>query len=359
MEISKLLIVDPIDGEYTGKIIINNGKIEKIIKTEDSYYDYILMPGFIDTHTHGYGGIDTMTATEKDFKQWAEMNFKHGVTTFFPTTVSASKEQIKNVIKNTPIEKSIKGIHLEGPYININKKGAQNPEYIRNPEKNEIKEILNEKIKLITMAPEIKGFYDVINIIHKNNTVISLGHTEADYQEFKKAYEKGINRITHFPNAIKGLHHRELGGVGAGMLEDFKIEMIVDGVHTSPDFVKLIYKIKNIDDIILITDSMSAAGLNDGKYDLGGLEVTVKNGKATLKDGTIAGSTLVFDKAIKNFKKFTNCTLTELAKVSSYNAAQNLKLQNLGRIKEGYIANLVLLDKNLNLKKTIFEGNYT
>ncbi|KAF2956131.1 N-acetylglucosamine-6-phosphate deacetylase [Marinitoga sp. 38H-ov] len=356
MLIENVLIVDPIDGEYVGDVVIE-GNLIKSIKKHDKTYNYILMPGFVDTHTHGYKGIDFMNSTKDDLKRWAEENFSHGVTRFYPTTVSASIEKLKNIIINFEPILSAKGIHLEGPFINKKKKGAQNEDYIYNPKLEYLKDLICDKIKIITMAPELEGFFDTINFLKEKNVIISLGHSDGDYNAYKKSLEFGINRITHFPNAIKPLHHREIGGVGAGLLNDFKLELIVDNIHLSPDFVKLVYSIKNIEDIILVTDSIPATRLDDGKYSLGGLEVFVKNKKATLKDSTIAGSTLTFDIAIRNFYNSTNCSLQELAKISSYNALQNLNIFNEGRIKENYIANLVILSKDLEIIQTIYEGN--
>ena len=171
------------------------------------------------------------------------------------------------------------------------------------------------------------------------------------------AFDLGIKKITHFPNALTPLHHREIGGTGSGLYFDFSLEMIVDGIHSSPEFVNLIYRIKGADRIFLITDSMAAAGMPNGKYELGGLDVFVKDGKAVLDNGALAGSTLLFKNAVKNFSKFTNCTYQELTKVSSYNSLKQMKMTDeLGLIQEGYKANLVLLDMDLNLKQTIFDG---
>ncbi|KLO23019.1 MULTISPECIES: N-acetylglucosamine-6-phosphate deacetylase [unclassified Marinitoga] len=356
MIIDNILIVDPIDGEYTGKIILSDNKIKKVLK-EKKEYEYILMPGFVDTHTHGYKGIDTMNSSISDIRKWAELNFSHGITKFFPTTVSASIETLKRITNKFSPVLSAAGIHLEGPFINKTKKGAQNEKFIHSPEIDIIDNIISEKVKLITMAPESKNFFLIADYLKNKSIIISLGHSNADYITFKKAILHGINRITHFPNALKTIHHREIGGVGAGLLENFKIELIVDNIHTSEEFIKLIYKIKNIDDIILITDSISATNLKDGIYSLGELKVTVKNKRATLDNGTIAGSTLTFDEGVRNFYSITNCSLKELSKVSSYNALQNLNIKNEGRIKDGYIANFVIMDKNLNVIKTIFNGD--
>jgi len=357
MKLERVLIVDPIKGEFTGDIEINNKIISKVTLKAYNDYKYIVMPGFVDVHTHGQKGINVMNASNKDFKIWAENNFAYGVTSFFPSTVSASKEQILNVLMNSKdVGLSIEGIHLEGPFINLEKKGAQNPEYIRNPTIQEIEEIINEQVKLITMAPEIDNFYDVIDYLKEKRVVISLGHSSGGFEHFKRAFQSGVNRITHFSNALTPLHHRNIGGTGSALYLDFYLEMICDGIHLSPEFVDLTYKIKGPDKIILITDSFEGAALEDGYYTLGGLEVTVRDRKAFLADGTIASSTLVFNEGVKNFKSFTNCSLQELAKVSSYNALRNLYIFNKGRIEIGYIANLVVLNNNLDLVQTIFEG---
>ncbi|SDC69876.1 N-acetylglucosamine-6-phosphate deacetylase [Geotoga petraea] len=357
MIIKNGLIVDPIDGEYTGNIEIKNEKIIKIEKTNSKNYEHIIMPGFVDVHTHALKKIDTMKASNYEFKKWAEMNFQYGVTSFLPTTVSASTDQIKKVLeKMGESVLSIEGIHLEGPFINPDKKGAQNGNYIRNPSLEELKEITPEKVKIMTMAPERKNFFKSLEYLNEKNIKVSIGHSTANYELLKKSFDKGAKRITHYPNALSTLHHRELGGTGTALYLDFNIELISDGVHCTPEFVDLTYKIKGPEKIILITDSMEAAGLEDGKYDLGGLDVFVESGVARLKSGNIAGSTLLFDQGVRNFQKYTKCSLKELAKVSSYNALKDLDIENKGRIKENYIANIVILDKNINIQQTIFKG---
>ncbi|MFW6121364.1 MAG: N-acetylglucosamine-6-phosphate deacetylase, partial [Petrotogales bacterium] len=316
------------------------------------------MPGFVDLHTHAQKGIDTMYANKDDFKQWAMNNFEQGVTTFLPTTVSTSLENIEKIIdrvKELPL--SITGLHLEGPFVNSKKKGAQNDKYIFPSEGQELGKILREPVKLITAAPEEKGFEKLYKECNEKGIIVSLGHSAGGYIEFKKAYDMGVRKITHFPNALTKIHHREIGGTGSSLYLDFDIEMIVDGIHTVPEFIDLTYRIKGADKIYLITDSMAAAGMPEGQYELGGLEVFVKNKKATLEDGSIAGSTLLFKDAVKNFATFTNCSLQELVKVSSYNSLKSLGMTDeVGFIEEGYTANLVLLDKNYNLKQTLFEG---
>jgi N-acetylglucosamine-6-phosphate deacetylase len=215
----------------------------------------------------------------KIFTDGKKSSIKEGITYFLPTTVSAYAaemnkvhEVVSNYIEKNPLT-SVSGIHLEGPYINPVEKGLQNPSRIRPATTKELNRLSLKNALLITMAPEIEGFEESLPILEeKNGVVVSLGHTDAEFEDMNRANDLGINRMTHFPNGMNTLHHREIGCVGAGLLLDMILEMISDGIHSSSDFVKLIYKLKGPSRIILITDSIDATNLNDGKYDLGGLE---------------------------------------------------------------------------------------
>ncbi|MDK2886458.1 MAG: N-acetylglucosamine-6-phosphate deacetylase [Thermosipho sp. (in: thermotogales)] len=352
MIIEKVLIVDPVDGEYCGSVEIEDGVITKVEK-KDSIPNKILMPGFVDTHTHGYLGIDCMSASPKEFEKWADIVLGDGVTTLFPTTVSSSKEKLEKVIESFSKTEhpSFSYLHFEGPFINKEKAGAQNKEYITNFSKEKLPD-LKDKVKIITAAPELRGFKELIKFTKDNDIKISLGHSNGTFEDFKDAYENEVRRITHFPNALRKFHHREVGGIGAAFTFDFYVELIVDNVHLSKEFVKLVYKIIGPERIILVTDSISAAGLKDGIYELGGVLVKVKDGIAKTEEGTLAGSTLKFIDAVKNFKQITNCSLKELSMVSSYNALKSVSIHG-GRIKEGYPAKLLLLDENLDLIKVL------
>ncbi len=362
MKLSNVLVVDPVKGEFVGEVAWEDGTISEVTPSEGEDYSAILMPGFVDPHTHGCYGVDAMTMREDELEKWERFLYAQGVTSFIPTTVSAKKSdliRVSNLIEEYIYKKSktsVWGVHYEGPYLNPEKRGAQNGEVIRVAAPKEVEEILSPRVRIITMAPEMKGFYDVLPILKENGTVVSIGHTNATFREMEKAFLMGVDRITHFPNAIRPLHHRELGGMGAGLFFDFNVEMIVDGVHLSPEFVKLIYKLKGPEKISLITDSISAAALEDGEYELGGLKVNVVDGKARLEDGTLAGSTLLFNDAVRNFKDFTRCSLKELAMVSSYNSVRALGIEKTGRLEEGYKANLVVLDKNLRVLQTYLAG---
>ena len=346
-----VLLVNPTEKEFVCDIEIENGTIINI-KKKDASWKYILFPGFVDTHTHGYMGIDCMSASSKDFENWASLLEKEGVTYLFPTTVSASKISIEKVLEefNKAKHPSLSGIHLEGPFVNKEKAGAQNKEFITSFSQEKLPKNL-DNVKIITAAPEIEGFEKLYSISSSKKIKISIGHSDAKFSDYSFWYRKGINRITHLPNALRPLHHREVGAVGAAVLLGFYVELIVDGIHLSPEFVKFVYKTIGPSRIILITDSISATGLGDGKYDLYGLEVYVKNNVARLSNGSLAGSTLTFSNAVKNFAKITGCSLHELSLVTSYNALKNLG--NEIKIQPGERTKFVLVDQDLNIIKTI------
>lgn len=361
MELKRVLVVDPVDGEYIANIRISGNKIESIAKTGGDFSS-IAMPGFVDTHSHGAVGINCMTMNTRDLERWEEFAVTHGVTSLLPTTVSAEAKEMKRVadlVSDYVTERprtAVRGVHFEGPYINPKKRGAQNPSVIRPATVEELRSVLSDIVMLITMAPEIEGFLEVLPEIAKREITISIGHTDATYHQMKKAYENGCKRMTHFPNGMNTLHHREIGCVGSGFLLPMKLEMIADGIHTAPEFVEMIHKIRGSEAIILVTDSLDATGLNDGTYDLGGLRVEVNGSKATLEDGTLAGSTLTMDRASRNFREWTGCSLQELSRVSSYNALQSLGISNRGRLKEGSIADIVMLNRDLAVEETILAG---
>ncbi|MDK2785380.1 MAG: N-acetylglucosamine-6-phosphate deacetylase [Thermotoga sp.] len=358
MVIERVLIVDPVDGEFTGDVEVNDGRIFRVRKRECTPRS-ILMPGFVDPHIHGVMGADTMNC---DFERMEEFLYSQGVTTFLATTVSTSLEKMKEILgkardyifKNP--ETSLFGVHLEGPYISREKKGAHSEKYIRAPSEEELKEI-DFPARMLTFAPEIRKSELLLGLAEKA-IVLSAGHSNATFEEFMKFYREGVKRITHFPNALRTLHHREVGIMGAGLLlDDVKVELICDGVHLSKEMVKLVYRVKGAGGIILITDSISTAGFKEGTTTLGDLVVKVKEDVPRLEDGTLAGSTLFFSNAVKNFQRFTGASLKELAIVSSYNACLEFGLADRGRIKEGMKADLVLLDEDLNVLMTVKSGD--
>ena len=331
-----------------------------------------LVPGFIDVHIHGSHGSDTMDGTSEAMENICTYLVHNGVTSFLPTTMTQSPENIVKALDNVRefkerqssqvIGADIVGVHLEGPFISPKRVGAQNPEYVLAPTK-ESTAFLNpyyDLIKLITVAPEEDEDFTMIKEWSKRGIVCSMGHTVAEYDLLKKAYEAGVSHVTHCFNAMQGLHHRKPGGVGAALTLPLTTEMIVDGEHLHPAIVDLICKAKPKDMRLLITDAMRAAGLGDCESELGGQKVYVKDGRATLEDGTLAGSVLRMDVALRNVMEFTGLELADIVPMLSTNAARILHLEDRkGDIKIGLDADLVALDQDYQVKQTFVRGKAT
>lgn len=333
--------------------------------------DISLIPGMIDIHIHGVDGADTMDATPEAMYTMAKALPKEGTTSFLATTITQSHGKLENALKNVgeymkqPQEACVAeviGIHLEGPFISKKRAGAQPLEYITAPDLElfgKWQALSNGTIKVVTVAPEEENGLEFIRYLKQAGVVASIGHSNATYEDVDRAIEAGASHVTHLFNGMTGLHHREPGVVGAALVRDeLKVEIIVDGIHVRPEIVKHTYKSKNSDAIILITDSMRAKCLKAGTYDLGGQQVNVSDDRATLHDGTLAGSILEMGNALRNFRAYTECSLEELVKVTSSNPAMSLNVfDRKGSVKEGKDADFVLLDSNLEVMMTYCRGN--
>ena len=326
---------------------------------------YIIVPGFIDEHIHGSNNSDAMDATKEALDNISSSIIKEGVTSFLATTMTMSNDKILSSLENIANYNSINGanllgIHLEGPFISPSFSGAQNKDEIIKPTKETILNYINKsnnKIKIMTIAPE-NCENEIYQILKDNNIVISAGHTDATSKDIKNAIQYGLSLTTHTYNAMKGLHHREIGTVGAALLYDeLACELICDLHHVSEDAIRLLYKNKPKDKLILITDSMEAKFLEDGNYSLGGQPVIVKNGTARLENDTLAGSILHMNEAIRNLKNVCNLSLEEAIDKATINPAINLKInKNKGSINIGKDADFVIIDKDLNIYRTYVNG---
>lgn len=366
----KIVYLDKIE---EGSLLIKDGKIAEInpkFYEDDDVIDckgLYISPGFIDVHIHGAGGYDTMDGTVEALTNIAKTIASHGTTSFLPTTMTCSMDDIKKAVEtvaycidNKYEGANMLGVHLEGPFINLAMIGAQNPNYIQKPSIETFKKMVGENIgviKSITLAPEIEGAKELIEYLSKANIVVSIGHSKAGYKEAMEGINWGISHSTHLYNAMTPLHHREPGIVGAVFDSDITTETISDGIHISYPSLRIAYKQKGTDKVLLVTDAMMACGMSEGKYALGGQDVFVSNGAARLENGALAGSILTLDKAVKNVYTNSSYKLYEVIKMATYNAAKHCKVQHRkGLIKQGYDADLIMFDDSITIKKVIING---
>lgn len=331
--------------------------------------EYVVVPGFIDEHVHGAAGSDAMDGTMEDLGKIANALASEGTTAFLATTMTQSPENITKALKAVKAYRELSpesgaeilGVHLEGPFISKDFVGAQPIEYVAKPSVEVFKKYQDASgdcVRIVTLAPEVEESTELIKYLVSQNIVASIGHTNATYADVKKAVEAGATNLTHTYNAMKPLHHREVGTVGSGLLfDELNCECICDGIHVSGPAIQLLHKNKPADKMTLITDAMRAKHMPDGVSELGGQVVIVKNGEARLENGTLAGSVLKMNNAVKNVMKFLNLPLEEVVKLASQNPAKNLGVfDQMGSIKEGKRADFVILDKDLNVVQTVRNG---
>ena len=324
----------------------------------------MLLPGFIDVHSHGAGGCDTCDCSVESIRTIADCKMKEGVTTWLPTTLTLATNTLADVCRAVkeyaaaPAGAKTPGVHLEGPYINPKQCGAQNPAFVRPADFDELC-MLNDiyPVLYISLAPEMPGALDFIARASAMGVTCSAGHSAATYADFKKAKAAGLRHLTHFCNQMSAQHHREIGLVGSGMLDkDVKIEIICDKIHLCADMLNLTFTNKSIDQMLMVTDSLACSWMPDGPGQLGGLPIIVKDGVARLESGNLAGSTLRYAKGLKNVWEITGKPLCELVKATSWNQAQSLGLTGLGKIAPGYTADLVMLNAEFDTLATFIDG---
>lgn len=361
-----------------GVILIENGKIIEIhnekqpidfpegVQIIDGDY-LIAIPGFIDGHIHGANGADVMGATEVALDAMASILPKEGTTSFLATTITQSPENIDNALKNVANYGSkvghaeMLGVHLEGPFVEKSKAGAQPIAYIMEPNLEQFlkwQELSGDNIRTITMAPEHDVDGEFIGYLKNSGVNVSAGHTDADFEGIKRAVGQGVSQLTHLCNAMNGIHHRDIGAVGAAFqIGGLRAELIADGVHVVDEMLQLIYNNVGSERIILITDAMRAKGLPDGDYELGGQPVKVANGRAVLENGTLAGSVLKMDEAVRRMLDLDGVTLRDVVQMASINPAKQIGVfDRKGSITEGKDADILLVDDELNIKYTFCQG---
>ncbi len=325
--------------------------------------DYVL-PGFVDIHIHGYMNQDSSDGKPEGIRTMAYGIAQNGVTSFLPTTMTVSYAELDAAFKavrslkeesKTWAGAEILGVHAEGPFINPSKKGAQKEEDIRKPD---AKFILDNAdiIRTVTIAPEMDEGHECIKeIVRNSNVAVTMGHTGAKFEQAVAAINDGVSRVTHLFNAMTPLAHRDPGVVGAALATDVYAELICDTFHIHPGVFQIIANAKK-DKLVLITDCIRGGGMPDGEYDLGGQTVTLKGIECRLADGTIAGSVLRMNVAVRNVLEHTTLSVPEVVAAASCNPARAIGETHKGSLKVGFDADIVIADDKINVKKTIKKG---
>ncbi len=334
---------------------------DKIIDAENSY----VFPGFIDIHTHGALGFHAGDGNLASLEKIAQDKLTEGVTTFCPSTVTMPEDlllqamtAIKSYHANERFAK-VAGVHLEGPFINPNKLGGQNAKFVQAPNIEFVKKLQDiYDISIVSFAPEVDGGLEFTAQLHELGIIAACAHSNANYRDIQQAKQHGLNHLTHFCNQMTALHHRDVGAVGAGLLDDeFTVELICDKIHICPEMIKLIFKCKSLSTLMLITDSNYLRGLPDGEYELRGLRNVLRDGKIWVGDSNIlGGSGLKYNIGFKNIVEITGLPLKDLIKTTSLNQAQKLGLKKLGKLEAGFIADIILLDREFNVNRVFIDG---
>lgn len=352
------------DGRFTDEDIVE----DTVIDAQGNY----LIPGLVDIHFHGCAGHDFSDGTPEALQAIGAYELKNGITSICPASMTLAEETLANVCENAyayytkpetdkPEGSRLCGIHLEGPFISMEKKGAQNPAYVKSPDIamfNRLQDAAHGLVKLITIAPETEGAEEFIKEL-SSKVHISVGHTCSDYDTAYKAFALGADQVTHFFNAMPAFTHRAPGVFGAAFDQKHVMpEMICDGVHINPSAVRVVFSLFGKERMIMISDSMMATGMEDGDYSLGGLPVKVHGNLATLADGTIAGSATNLMDCVRTVVKKMDIPLETAIRCASYNPAKAIGVDDVcGSIEAGKLGDCVILSKDdLATQKVILGG---
>lgn len=363
-------------------LCFENGKItaiteenipcDKIIDAKENY----VSPGFIDIHTHGAGGYDFLDNTEQSYLEAARVHAEHGATAIVPTLTSVDTDTMKKAIGIYKKAKGqnhdgaiLLGLHAEGPYFAESQKGAQESRFIHPFDEKEYREILelcDGCILRWSAAPELCGMEDFAKALASHNVLPCIGHSDANFECAEKALKAGFTHITHLYSCTSTVHRKNAfryAGIveAAYFFDNITVEIIADGIHLPPSLLKLIYKLKGPDKIALITDSMRGAGMPDGKSVLGnrdnGLPVIIEDGVAKLTDrSAFAGSIATCDRLVRNMTRLADVPLCEAVRMASLTPAKILGIKNKGSLEQGFDADIVIFDDNINVSHTIING---
>ena len=329
----------------------------------DAGGDYVA-PGFVNVHLHGAMGYDAMDDDEAAVPAMARHQASTGVTSFLPTTMTSPLPAVRRALERVRAAMSYRGgarvlgAHMEGPFINAKACGAQDAAHICPADFSAVEPFL-DVVRLVTFAPEaVPDSGSFIRACGAAGVVLSVGHSVLDYDGAMRLFTAGsVRHVTHLFNGMPAFHHRTPGLVAAALETDADTELICDNIHSHPAAHRLVWRMKQGSHIVLITDSMRAAGLGDGESELGGQKVFVQGAKATLADGTIAGSVLTMDRAVRNFAENTNCGIPAAVACATKNAAESLGIsETLGSLAPGKNADITIFDEKVQIRKTIVDG---
>jgi len=362
-------------------VLVEDGRIADITSREEGglppgaslvdFGDAVLAPGFFDIHMHGGAGLDVMRASPDELPRLGEFLTRHGVTGYFATTVAApldatfaALDRLANAIEESwdtdRVEARPLGIHLEGPFLSHKRRGVHPPECLVEPTVkifDRLWEAARGHVRMMTIAPEIPGAMEVIAEAAKRQVCVSIGHSDAELGPAREALRAGARHATHTFNAMRPLDHRTPGILGEVLSDDrLTADIIVDGIHVAPEVVKVFLQSKGPERAVLITDAISATGMPEGRYQLGPIEVEVKDGKCTA-NGSLAGSVLTMDRAVRNVVEFSNWTLRDAVRAATLNAASAVGFsERVGRLAAGMSASFVVLSPDGKVIKTVVGG---
>jgi len=363
-----------LDGAH---IVEVTSRVERSVPVNSRHIDFpdaTLAPGFLDIHIHGGAGHDVMERGDDAFPIMQRFLAQHGVTGYLPTTVTAPMNQILETLEriakqidhtgraenSQQLQAQPLGIHIEGPFLSHERRGVHPPEFLQKPTVpllNRLWEASGGHIKLMTIAPELEGAMEVIGEAVRLGICVSLGHSDAHIGSARSAHSAGARHATHTFNAMRPLNHRDPGILGFVLSErEMTADIIVDGIHVDPEVVDIFFRTKGSDRAVLITDALSAAGMPDGQYRLGSFEFEVRDGRCTAH-GTLAGSVLTMDRAVRNVMQFAHIDLQNALRGATSNPAAVIGLANQrGALTPGSIADIVVLDDQQQVVQTIVRG---
>ncbi|MBB5351727.1 N-acetylglucosamine-6-phosphate deacetylase [Haloferula luteola] len=324
-----------------------------------------VVPGFIDLHAHGADGSDVADADVEAIRHIARRKLEEGVTTWLPTTLTLPREQLCRIAaavaayRDQPDFTRCPGLHVEGPFLSREKVGAQNPQWVRDPDRDELEALRKIcPVSILSLAPELPGALELIRWASAQGIVCSAAHTAASFAETTAAREVGLRHLTHFGNAMTPLHHREIGVVGAGLMDDqLNLELIADGIHLSPEMLKLVIHLVGVERLMLVTDSMAGSWLDRGEAMLGGLEVVLDGRVARLKEnGALAGSILKYHEGVRFLHALLQKPWHTWVAMTSWNQARSLGWEGLGKLEPGFHADLAILNDDFSVWKSLVGG---